>query len=355
MTTTLNPLIVGLPLGRETEDVLLASKELGQRIECPIVVVHALAERRLENERGLSQRIQGAKQALAPHLARLRDAGLDAHEEVAVGAPADLVVGTAQRLGAELIVTGGGRRSAFRRWMAGSVAEAIVRRAFVPVWVARGRPPVRQPVLCPVDLSAQSKLGFASAVRMALLLDAPLRVITVLSKPLSAEGREAEDARRGIDELLEDHAIEGLEVEVVMVRGVPAERIVEASNQAGLLVVGSRGYDPLVPAWLGPVTTRALRSSRCSVLAIREVDVDLEQRERAIGDVADAYRAARELIEDDRAAEALPLIEMAAERAPVNATIQETYAIALKKVGREVEARGRHEIAEMIRSRIGPR
>jgi len=70
------------------------------------------------------------------------------------------------------------------------------------------------------------------------------------------------------------------------------------------------------------------------------VDVDLEQRERAIGDVADAYRAARELIEDDRAAEALPLIEMAAERAPVNATIQETYAIALEKVGREVEAAG---------------
>ncbi|MGB8223969.1 MAG: hypothetical protein WCF10_15380, partial [Polyangiales bacterium] len=97
MTTTHNPLIVGLPLSRETDDVLLASKELGQRIECPIVVVHALAKRRFESERGLSQRVQGAKQALAPQLARLRDAGLDAHEEVAVGAPADLVVGTAQR------------------------------------------------------------------------------------------------------------------------------------------------------------------------------------------------------------------------------------------------------------------
>ena len=91
------------------------------------------------------------------------------------------------------------------------------------------------------------------------------------------------------------------------------------------------------------------------MLAIREVDVDLEARQRAIGDVADAYRVARELIEDDRAAEALPLIEMAAERAPINATIQETYAIALEKVGRKVEARGRHEIAEMIRARIGPR
>lgn len=355
MTTTPNPLIVGLPLSREADDIVSASKELGQRIECPIVVVHALAERRLESERGLSQRIEAAKQALSPHVAKLRQAGLDVREEVAVGAPAELVVGAAQRTGAELIVTGGGRRAAFRRWMAASVAEAIVRRAFVPVWVARGRPPVRQPVLCPVDLSAQSKLGLELAVRMAQLLDAPLRVMTVLSEPSAGKEREAEDARRGIDELLAAHDIEGLEVEVVLVHGTPAERIVHASNKAGLLVVGSRGYDPLVPEWLGPVTTRALRTSRCSVLAIREVDVDLEERERAIGDIADAFRVARELIEDDRAAEALPLLEMAAEHAPINATIQETYAIALEKVGREVEARGRHEIAELIRNRIGPR
>lgn len=355
MTNTHNPLIVGLPLDHETDHVLSASRELGQRIECPIVVVHALAARRFESERGLSKRIEATKQDLAPHLARLREAGLHVHEEVAVRAPADLVVETAQRMGAELIVIGGGRRTTVRRWMAPSVAEAIVRRAFVPVWVARGRPAVGLPVLCPVDLSPQSELGLASAVRMARLLDAPLRVMTVVSEPPSAEEREAEDARRGIDELLDDHAIEGLDVDVVVVRGVPAERIVEASNEAGLLVVGSRGFDPLVPKWLGPVTTRALRSSRCSVLAIREVDVDLEGRQRAIGDVADAYRVARELIEDDRAAEALPLIEMAAERAPINATIQETYAIALEKVGRKVEARGRHEIAEMIRARIGPR
>ncbi len=352
MTTIHNPLIVGLPLDHETDDVLLASRELGQRIECPIVVVHALAERRLESERGLAERIRETKQALGPHVARLREAGLNVQEEVAVGAPADLVVETAQRMGAELIVTGGGRRATVRRWMVGSVAEAIVRRATVPVWVARGRPPVGQPVLCPVDLSPQSKLGLASAMRMAQLLDAPLRVMMVLSE---SPPSEAEDARRGLDALLADYDTEGPDVEVLMVRGVPAERIVDASDEAGLLVVGSRGFDPLVPEWLGPVTTRALRSSRCSVLAIREVDVDLDRREHAIGEIADAYRAARQLIEDDRAAEALPLIELAAERAPVNATIQETYAIALENVGREVEARGRHEIAEMIRNRIGPR
>jgi Flp pilus assembly protein TadD len=58
------------------------------------------------------------------------------------------------------------------------------------------------------------------------------------------------------------------------------------------------------------------------------------------------------LIEDNRAVEALPFIEPAAQRAPLNATIQEAYAIVLETVGREVEARSRHELSQMIRARI---
>lgn len=68
--------------------------------------------------------------------------------------------------------------------------------------------------------------------------------------------------------------------------------------------------------------------------------------------LADACRVTWQLIEDGRAAEALPFIEPAAQRAPVNATIQEAYAIVLEKVGRDVEARSRHELSKLIRARI---
>ncbi|HBQ16939.1 MAG TPA: hypothetical protein DEF51_39335 [Myxococcales bacterium] len=133
---------------------------------------------------------------------------------------------------------------------------------------------------------------------------------------------------------------------------MPAEQIVKATDDVGLLVVGSRGFDPLIPEWLGPVTTRALRHSHCNTLTIREVDVDLGRREHAISVLAADYRAAKALLDDDRAEEALALIQSAAERAPANATIQETLAIALERVGRDVEARGRREIAATIRRRI---
>lgn len=347
-----SPLVVALPLDHETDDILAAASALAERLACPTVVVHALSERRLESERGLLERIERAKEALTPHLARLRAVSPEVHEVVAREPAADLVIESAQRHGAELIVMGGGRAATVRRWLVGSVAEAVVRRAASPVWVARSSPPIAETVLCPVDLSPQSELGLTAAVRMARLFGGPLRVMMVRA---STEERTPEGARHCVEAMLEEHDLEGLGVEVVVVDGTPAEEIVDASHDAGLLVVGSRGFDPLVPEWLGPVTTRALRHGASSVLAIREVDVDLERRQAAIAGLADAHDAAQRLIADDRAAEAIALIEGAAERAPTNAAIQETYAVALERVGRAVEARARHELAEMIRTRIGPR
>lgn len=355
-----SPVIVALPLDHETDDVLSAAAQLGQRLGRRIVVVHALRRRRLEGEQAQADRIREAKEQIDLRLAPLREAGLDVRDEVAIRRPADLVIETAQRIGAELIVTGGGRPATVRRWLVGSVAEAIVRHASAPVWVARGAPPVDHPVLCPVDLSPRSRLGLASGIRMARAFGAPLRVMTVVPTEETAEHeprkREAQDqasARERLEQLVGEHDVRGLDVSMTVVGGVPAEQIVDATDDAGLLVIGSRGFDPLIPEWLGPVTARALRRSRCSTLTIREVDIDLTRREHAIASLADDYRAAWQLLDDDRATEAVALMESAAERAPANPEIQEALAVALDRVGRQVEARGRREIAAMIRKRIG--
>lgn len=352
--TESNPLVVALPLDHETDDILAAATQLGQRLARPIVVVHALARRRLEAEEAEAERVAEAEERVDRHLTPLRDAGLEVRQEVAVRRPADLVIETAQRVGAELIVMGGGRPATVRRWLVGSVAEAVVRAASAPVWVARGAPPFGRTVLCPVDLSPRSSLGLDEGVRMARAFGAPLRVMTVVSPEHDSDEHE-ELPRERIEKLLGERDLEGVDCSVVVVGGEPAEEIVDASDDAGLLVVGSRGFDPLIPDWLGPVTTRALRHGHCSVLAVREVDEDLGRRERAIASLAHDYRTARRMLDLDRAAEALPLLESAASRAPANATIQEAFALALERVGRRVEARGRREIAATIRKRIGAR
>jgi len=350
--TNPKPVVVALPLDHHTDELLATALDLGQRLECPFVVVHAVGKRRLESEPSTTNRIAKAKQTVGLRLQPLWKAGLDVREEVEVGAPAELAINTALRISAQLIITGGGRPATIRRWLVGSAVEAIVHRAVAPVWVVRGEQGVRRPVLCPLNLSSPSKLGLASAVRMARLFEVPLRVMTVLSDNSSGEGPSVEEARRDLEEMLAQHAVNGLDVAVDVVTGSPAERIVDAADDAGMLVIGSPGFNPLVPESLDQVTTRALRHSQCSILAVREVHVDLEASEAEIARLADACRVTWQLIEDDRAVEALPFIERAAQRAPFNATIQEAYAIVLEKVGREVEARSRHELSQMIRARI---
>ncbi len=350
--TNPKPVVVALPLDHQTDELLATTLDLGQRLKCPFVVVHALGKRRMESQASITNRIATAKQTLGLRLQPLWNAGLDVREEIEVGAPAELAINTALRISAQLIITGGGRPSTVRRWLVGSAVETIVHRAVVPVWVVRGERAVRRPVLCPINLGSRSELGLASAVRMARIFEVPLRVMTVLSDSSSGEGPSVEEARRDLEKMLAQHEVNGLDVAVDVVTGSPAERIIDAADDAGMLVIGSRGFNPLVPESRYQVTTRALRHSQCSILAVREVHVDLEASEAEIARLADACRVTWQLIEDDRAAEALPFIEPAAQRAPLNATIQEAYAIVLEKVGREVEARARRELSQMIRSRI---
>lgn len=351
--TNPKPVVVALPLDHQTDELLATVQDLGQRLKCPLVVVHALGKRRLESEPSTAHRIAKAKQTLGLRLQALWKAGLDVGEEVAVGAPAELAINTALRIGAQLIITGGGRPATIRRWLVGSAVEAIVHRAVVPVWVVRGdRTDRRRPVLCPINLGSPSELGLASAVRMARVFEVPLRVMTVLSDDSSGEGPSVEEARRDLNGMLAQQAVDGLDVVVDVMMGSPAERILDAADDAGMLVIGSRGFNPMVPEALDPVTTRALRHSQCSILAVREVDVDLEESEAELARLADACRVTWQLIEDNRAVEALPFIEPAAQRAPFNATIQEAYAIVLEKVGQDVKARARHELSKMIRARI---
>ena len=344
------PLLIALPLDHETADILAAATQLGQRLDAPLLVVHALSRRRMESARSEKERSDAAHSQLEVQLQPVRDAGVEVSEVlVEIGAAPEVVLTTAARAAAQMIVTGGGRPSTVRRWVVGSVAETIVRSSTVPVWVARGNPPDGRPLLCPVDFSPESMLGFKESVRLARLLKLPLALITVVED----EPSKREQARERVLKLIADHALDGLEVSFVVRTGDPAEAIVSAADDAGLLVIASRGYDPLVHEWLGPVTSRALRHSGCSALTIRHRGEGHDDRTRSLTRLADLHQHAWGLLANDRSQEALPILERLAEQAPANAVIQETFAIALEREGRQVEAKSRQELAELIRTRIG--
>lgn len=65
--------------------------------------------------------------------------GVEVDLEVVEGTPVDAILGAAERLGAGMIVMGTHGRRGLQRVFLGSVAEAVLRRADVPVVTVRSR------------------------------------------------------------------------------------------------------------------------------------------------------------------------------------------------------------------------
>ena len=63
---------------------------------------------------------------------------------------------------------------------------------------------------------------------------------------------------------------EGVEVEWVAVPGNPSEVLIEASRDAVMLVVGSRGGGGFLGLVMGSVSTQCVHYSHCPVLVVRE-------------------------------------------------------------------------------------
>ena len=80
-----------------------------------------------------------ARRRLAALLGRARAAGTRAQARLAEGGPVDEILKIDRRWRPDLIVIGTHGRGAVRRFLMGSVAEHVVRRASRPVLTVRGR------------------------------------------------------------------------------------------------------------------------------------------------------------------------------------------------------------------------
>jgi nucleotide-binding universal stress UspA family protein len=94
-----------------------------------------------------------AEEYLAPLAARLRGQGVAATCQVRRGRPAEQILAVARESHADLIAMATHGRTGFGRLLFGSVAEEVLRRASVPVFM------IRQPDA--VDEATATKEGFA--------------------------------------------------------------------------------------------------------------------------------------------------------------------------------------------------
>ncbi|MET7749368.1 universal stress protein [Micromonospora sp. NPDC005367] len=206
---------------------------------------------------------------------------LDVTGEVLDGPPAFVL----QQRSAEsaLLVLGSRGHGGFVGLLVGSTTVTVTAHAHCPVVVVRapaGNVPAGfpdGPVVVGVDGSEQSLVALGFAAERATQRRVGLRAIRAWSP------HDAGDASGDVDERLAgeraalaeslapwQRTFPGLDTTVEVAVGSPASMLVEASDGAQLVTVGTRGRGGLRGMLLGSVSQQLIQHARCPVAVVRE-------------------------------------------------------------------------------------
>ncbi|GAA3441658.1 universal stress protein [Planomonospora venezuelensis] len=254
----------------------------------PLRVVHAVyawlhspAEAGIEEVR--QWLLNGGREILGQAVAHAQECepGAEVADAIVTGDPVGVLVAEAED--AELLVVAARGTGRISGLLLGSVALKIVTQSPCPVVVVRG--PVEpektfDEVVVGVDGSPASAGALRFAAAEASLRGARLRAILAWSlaapaaetmPPMLIELGEIEAAwTRVLDEAVRSVEKSHPELEVVhqVVTGHPVQALIDASEAADLVVVGSRGRGALAGFVLGSVSHGVLHHSCCPVAVI---------------------------------------------------------------------------------------
>jgi nucleotide-binding universal stress UspA family protein len=131
-----------------------------------------------------------------------------------------------------------------------------------------------------VDGSEASRDALTWAARQAALTGASLQVIMTWHVPTAAYGAQIPmpsdydfiaDSERELGTVVSEvlGPQPGIGVSMVVMEGHPANRLIEASVGAELLVVGSRGHGAFSGMLLGSVSEHCVAPASCPVVVVR--------------------------------------------------------------------------------------
>jgi nucleotide-binding universal stress UspA family protein len=230
----------------------------------------------LENERGEDARV------LAERIVE-RDGGALKVVHVEKGSPADALQALAERGDADLIVLGSTHHAHIGSVAPGAVAEHLLHGARCRLVIApKGYSETDHTqdrlrvAAVGFDGMAESYAALEEAARLAAKFGGSLRVIGVAT-PVPAMGAAAAaqaGAEAGPDFQTQlNNAVAQLPEELralpVFERGDPVQKLLEAAEVGvDLLVLGSRGFGPVMRLLIGSVSSRVIREAPCPVLVV---------------------------------------------------------------------------------------
>jgi nucleotide-binding universal stress UspA family protein len=230
----------------------------------------------VDNERGEDARVL-AERVVA------RDGGELKVVNVEKGSPADTLQALAERGDADLIVLGSTHHAAIGSVAPGSIAEHLLHGArcrliIAPKGYAQGdhSQDRLRVVAVGYDGMAESQAALDEAATLATKFGGSMKVIGVASSPppmaAAAAAEAGPEAGPDFQTRLYDAVAElppELRALPVIDRGDPVQKLLEeAAVGVDLLVLGSRGFGPVMRLLIGSVSSRVIRAAPCPVLVV---------------------------------------------------------------------------------------
>lgn len=197
------------------------------------------------------------------------------------GKPALEILLAAEKEKPDLIVMGTKGRTGLQHILLGSVAEKVVRRAGVPVWVCRGSSRnLPQKILVPVDFSDNSRQALDLGVKWARELNAELFVLHVVDlrdlytlDPLGLDtgpALEAQLKKQAEDQLHDWTQSLSYPAKREVRLGSPGSEIQNAvlEKDIELVILSTHGRTGLKHVMMGSIAEETVRYSSCSVMTI---------------------------------------------------------------------------------------
>ncbi len=223
------------------------------------------------------------KNHLEPMAQKVRDAGVSCEVVVRPGLPADQILAFAREREIDRIVMGTHSPGPIGKLLVGSVAEAVLRTAKVPVLIVGPqvvdgtyRNFATRTILCAASLQESSSVVAAFAADLAHQHGARLVLQHVIRPQERAEilaGRTLDEIERDLMLLIPPRLQHKIALQTIVVPGDPTEELLYQSRaqQADLIILGAQGASAFAAITRHGVVYKVLAHSHCPVITLSPV------------------------------------------------------------------------------------
>jgi len=223
------------------------------------------------------------REHLQPLAERVRRAGIRCEIIVRAGLAADQILGFLREREIDRVVMGTHSPGPIGKLLVGSVAEAVLRNASVPVFIigpdvvdGSYRNFATRTILCAVSLQEASHVVTGFAAELAAQHGANL----ILEHVIRPHDRADELAGRSLDQIESDllslvppELQERISVQTIVVPGDPTEELLyqARAQQADLMVLGAQGASAFAAITRHGVVYKVLAHAHCPVITLSPV------------------------------------------------------------------------------------